>query len=234
VLLDVGGVILLPTRERVAAAFERAECTIPSDVLDAAHYRAAAAFTTELDALADWAGCWRTYLAAYVDAALEAAGIDAADVDRDDIHRHVDNEFADAALWLEPIAGAKHGVEVLRDAGVAVGIVSNADGVMGERLRRLELVQVGPGIGVEIGCVIDSGAVGCMKPDPRIFHLALDALDVEPSRAWYVGDIPGIDVVGARRAGMRPFLLDPLELHLDADYDRVGSLADVAALIADA
>jgi FMN phosphatase YigB (HAD superfamily) len=231
VLFDVGGVLLLPTRERIVGAFERAECRIAADVLDAAHYTAAAAFTTDLDAIGDWEGCWRTYLAAYVDACLEATGIDAVEVDRDDIHRHVDSEFADAALWLEPIAGAKKVVEELRDAGVALGIVSNADGVMGERLRRLELVQVGPGLGVEIDCVIDSGAVGCMKPDPRIFQLALDAVGTDASRAWYVGDMPGIDVVGARRAGLRPFLLDPLGLHGDADYDRVGSLSELAGLV---
>lgn len=231
VLFDVGGVLLLPTRQRIVGAFERAECRISTDGLDAAHYLAAAAFTTELDAIGDWAGCWEIYLAAYVDACLATADVDGAEIDRDEIHRHVDSEFADAALWLEPIAGAKKGVEALRAAGMALGVVSNADGVMGERLRRLEIVQVGPGVGVEIGCVIDSGAVGCMKPDPRIFELALDALGVEASRAWYVGDIPGIDIVGARRAGIRPFLLDPLELHLGAGYDRVSSLADLAALI---
>ena len=230
VLLDVGGVFLLPTPERVIAAFERAECTIPAGVLQAAHYTAAAAFTTDLDAVDDWAGCWRTYLEAYVDACLDACEIDL--VDRDDVHRHVDSEFADAALWLSPIAGAKQGVHELRETGVKVGVISNADGVMGERLRGLEIAQVGPGVGVELDCVIDSGAVGFMKPDPKIFELALDAVDVDASRAWYVGDIPGIDVVGARNAGMRPFLVDPLDLHHAADYERVGSLSEVAALVA--
>jgi hypothetical protein len=40
--------------------------------------------------------------------------------------------------------------------------------------------------------------------------------------------MPAIDVVGARRAGIRPFVMDPLGLHLDADYDRVESLGDLA------
>jgi hypothetical protein len=44
--------------------------------------------------------------------------------------------------------------------------------------------------------------------------------------------MPAIDVVGARRAGIRPFLMDPLGLHLDADYDRVPSLAALAELVA--
>jgi FMN phosphatase YigB (HAD superfamily) len=224
VLLDVGGVFLLPTHDRVVAAFERAACTVSADILDRAHYVAATAFTTELDALDDWAACWRIYL----DASVEACGVDPL-VTRDEIHRHLDSEFADAALWLEPVGGAKEGVAALAETGVKLGIVSNADGVMGERLRELEIVQVGPGVGVEVGCVIDSGAVGILKPDPRIFQLALDALEVgDASNAWYVGDIPGIDVVGAQRAGLRAICMDPLGLHHDAGYDRVGSLTEVA------
>ena len=58
-----------------------------------------------------------------------------------------------------------------------------------------------------------------MKPDPRIFQLALDAMGIAAADAWYVGDMPGIDVVGARAAGLFPVLMDPFEFHLDADYD---------------
>ena len=38
--------------------------------------------------------------------------------------------------------------------------------------------------------------------------------------------------VGRFHAGMRPFLVDPLDLHHGADYERVGSLSEVAALVA--
>jgi len=91
---------------------------------------------------------------------------------------------------------------------------------------------VGPGIGVDIECVVDSGAVGVMKPDPRIFEAAVDLLGLNVDQVWYVGDMPAIDVVGARRAGIRPFLMDPLGLHFDASYERVPSLAALAELIA--
>ena len=43
--------------------------------------------------------------------------------------------------------------------------------------------------------------------------------------------LPGIDVVGARKAGMHPVLMDPYSLHLDDDYDRVASLEELAAII---
>lgn len=226
VLLDAGGVFVLPSPDRVVGAYERAGCRVAPDLLADAHYRAAACFTTDLDVEADWAACWLEYLSAYVD----ACGIDEAD--RDEAHRHLDSEFADAALWVEPIGGSREGLAALAATGVAVGIVSNADGLMGQRLSALDVCQVGSGMAVDVACVIDSGSVGVMKPDPRIFQAALDVMGIDPEDAWYVGDMPAIDVVGARRAGLWPILMDPLGLHHDADYDRVDSLMELAERIA--
>ena len=67
-------------------------------------------------------------------------------------------------------------------------------------------------MGVDVDCVIDSGAVGVSKPDPRIFQIALDAIGIEAADAWYVGDMPAIDVVGARAAGLWPIVMDPFDL----------------------
>ena len=50
VLLDVGGVFLLPDHERVGGAFTRAEYPVPAETLDDAHYAAAVRFGTDLDA----------------------------------------------------------------------------------------------------------------------------------------------------------------------------------------
>jgi putative hydrolase of the HAD superfamily len=222
VLLDVGGIFLLPEARRIVAAFARAGVEVDAGRLPDAHYRAAGTFSTDLDVDGDWAGSWQSYLADYVDACT--GGVD----DPDEVHRHLDSEFADAALWADVVADAATGLRALADTGVVLGIVSNADGMMAQRLRDLEILQVGPGLGVEVATVIDSGAVGVMKPDPRIFELALTAADVDADESWYIGDMPAFDVVGARRAGLRPFLMDPLALHLDADYDRVASLAELA------
>jgi putative hydrolase of the HAD superfamily len=225
VLLDAGGVFLLPEARRIRSAFARGGVDVAPDRLADAHYRAARTFTTGLDPEADWAGSWSTYLAAYVDAAAGTVE------DPDEVHRHLDSEFADAALWCDVIPDSVDGLRAIATTGVTLGIVSNADGLMAQRLRELEILQVGPGLGVEVGCVIDSGAVGVMKPDPRIFELALTAIDVDADAAWYVGDMPAFDVVGAQRAGVRPFLMDPLGLHHDAAFDRIGSLAELAALV---
>jgi putative hydrolase of the HAD superfamily len=226
VLLDAGGVFVLPDPHRILGAFTRAECSVPREVLADAHYRAAAKFGTDLDVEANWTEAWLDYLRTYVD----ACGV--PQDRRDEAHRHLDSEFADAALWVEPVSGSRDGLQALADTGVRLGIVSNADGMMGPRLAELELCQVGPGVGVEIECVVDSGNVGVMKPDRRIFEVAIDLLGLEPDRIWYVGDMPAIDVVGARRAGIRPILMDPLGLHFEGSYERISALVELAELIA--
>jgi putative hydrolase of the HAD superfamily len=224
VLLDVGGVFLLPEHDRIIGALARAGFTAPGEVLDEAHYRGARQFPmNELE----WSRAWGEYLDGYI----TACGV--PDELRDDVHQHLDSEFADAALWMRELPGAREGLSALAAVNVRLGIVSNADGLIGQRLGELGILQVGPGAGTSVECVIDSGNVGVMKPDPRIFHIALDAMDLAPEEAWYVGDIPGIDVVGARKAGVHPVLMDPFALHLDADYDRVASLRELAEQIGD-
>jgi FMN phosphatase YigB (HAD superfamily) len=222
VLLDVGGVFLIPLHDRILGAFARAGAPTRAELLDHAHYAGALAFHVREE---NWADSWRTYLDAYI----THCGV--PDDVRADVHEHLDSEFSDAALWFREIPGAREGLHALAATGTRLGIVSNADGFIGQRLAELELLQVGPGIGVEVECIIDSGAVGVMKPDPRIFHLALDAMSIEATNAWYVGDMPAIDVVGARAAGLRPFVMDPHDLHHETDYDRVGSLTDLAELV---
>ena len=223
VLLDVGGIFYLPDHDVIAGALARSEFEVDRELLDLAHYSGAARFTTDYEGELDWHLFWGRYLDTYVDT------LGVPDDLRADALEHLGAEFASAAMWSRAIEGAKEGLAALLSAGVRVGIVSNADGSIGARLRQDEVLQVGAGMGVSVECVIDSGEVGVQKPDPRIFRIALDAMAIEPEQAWYVGDMPGIDVVGARAAGLYPILMDPFGLHDDADYAAVRSLAEVAA-----
>ena len=230
VLLDVGGIFHLPDQERIRAAFTRAEFTVSVDVLDRAHYAGAATFTVDNHDELDWNARWRAYLDAYI----SACGVPDDESERflrEEVHRHLDSEFAVGELWSRIIPGSIDGLRALVATGVHVGIVSNADGSVAQRLAAQEILQVGPGLGVEVACVIDSGVVGISKPDPRIFHLALEAIGVAATDAWYVGDMPGIDVVGARAAELWPIVMDPFDFQPDADYQRVAALAEVAEMV---
>ena len=49
--------------------------------------------------------------------------------------------------------------------------------------------------------IVESAVVGIRKPDPRIFTLGVEALDLDPSEAVVVGDSIDKDIIPARQAG---------------------------------
>jgi putative hydrolase of the HAD superfamily len=222
VLIDVGGVLVLPDHDRMAAAFDRAGVHVDRELLDRAHYAGVAALDqfTEGDR-----EIWVRYNRAY------ARACDTPDDTLDDAVEHLLNEFATGAVWSRVARESVDAMRALASLGVRLAIVSNADGDTEERMRDFGICQVGPGPGVEMGAILDSTVVGVAKPDPRIFELALDALDVPAERAMHVGDTPGADVDGARAAGVHPVLVDPYDFHPDLDVERVSSLADVVELV---
>ena len=59
------------------------------------------------------------------------------------------------------------------------------------------------------GVIVDSAQVGFLKPDPRIFLAAVEALGITPSRTVMVGDSLARDMAGARAAGMAHIWLAP-------------------------
>jgi putative hydrolase of the HAD superfamily len=105
-------------------------------------------------------------------------------------------------LWnvADPEAGAA--LARAKAAGLIVGVISNSNGMARSILEKTGLAR-------DLDFVIDSGIVGVEKPDPRIFHLALEHARVAAAEACYVGDLYSVDVLGARRAGLDAVLLDP-------------------------
>jgi HAD superfamily hydrolase (TIGR01509 family) len=89
----------------------------------------------------------------------------------------------------------------LRARGFKLGLISNSHRCLTSFQSHFEIDGL-------VSVTVSSGEFGVMKPDPRIFHEALDRMDVPASRAVMVGDSVAHDVVGARQAGMRAVLLD--------------------------
>lgn len=127
-------------------------------------------------------------------------------------------------LWGNVRERTVETLEELRRRGYRLGVISNADG-------RAEEALDAAGLRPHFELVIDSGLVGVEKPDPRIFHLAAERMGIDPEDAVYVGDIYEIDVQGARAAGMRPILIDPLWKREDLDCDRIRALHDLLDLL---
>lgn len=56
--------------------------------------------------------------------------------------------------------------------------------------------------------IIVSSDYGFHKPDPRMFTMALEKLDVAPEQALYVGDSWTRDILGAQSVGIKAILVD--------------------------
>jgi FMN hydrolase / 5-amino-6-(5-phospho-D-ribitylamino)uracil phosphatase len=74
--------------------------------------------------------------------------------------------------------------------------------------------------------------VGALKPDPVIFHKAIEGTDLSPREVIYVGDDPLLDVVGSRSAGMHPIWIDrvgePWPADIPPPLHTVKSVMDLA------
>lgn len=128
-------------------------------------------------------------------------------------------------LWTVAIDGAVQTVRTLKEAGHRLGVVSNAEG-------RVERDLAGAGYAGLFETVVDSHVVGVEKPDPRIFRIAMERMSVHPETAVFLGDVPSIDVVGARAAGLTPVLLDRHDLYASIDVPRLRSIAELPGWLA--
>jgi len=96
----------------------------------------------------------------------------------------------------QPTDGLFEVLAWLRSRDLKTGIVTNGRTTAQERkIAHLGLAEL-------VDAVIVSEAVGIRKPDARIFEIALERLNVSPSEAWFVGDNPAADVLGAAAAGL--------------------------------
>lgn len=126
-------------------------------------------------------------------------------------------------LWRRTEEATPAVLARLRERGLRLAVVSNSDG-------RIENAFAQAGLTEYFDFFIDSFLVGVEKPDPRIFHLALEKAGVSAPEAAYVGDLYAVDVLGARQAGLLPVLYDPYRLSPDDDCVRIGSLGDLLLL----
>lgn len=84
--------------------------------------------------------------------------------------------------------------------------------------------------------ILISAEVNKRKPSPEIFEKALKALGVDASEAVFVGDMPGLDVKGAKNVGIKAILIErkPLERILDVKPDKiVRSLKELLVVLED-
>ena len=92
-------------------------------------------------------------------------------------------------------------LEQLRRDGVRLGVVSNWDSRLPRLLEILDLAKYFETIGVSCREKME-------KPNPEFFRRVLERIGGTPRETLHVGDVPELDLAGAKAAGIDAVLLD--------------------------
>jgi putative hydrolase of the HAD superfamily len=103
---------------------------------------------------------------------------------------------------LVPRADALETLDELRRRGHRLGLISVCTQEVPEIWEETPL-------GGMLDETVFSCDVGVSKPDPRIYEIACERLDVEPTECLFVGDGANDELPGAERAGMTAVQLRP-------------------------
>ena len=110
----------------------------------------------------------------------------------------------------------------LHEGGRVLGVLSNSSSE--ERVRHV-LEQVG--ILGYFAAIVVPGDRGAAKPDPEIFHRALDRLGVAAEQALYVGNLARTDAQAAKAAGLHALWLNRDGTGMGDDPPEITSLLEV-------
>jgi putative hydrolase of the HAD superfamily len=148
--------------------------------------------------------------------------------DRDTVAAVVRDRLPLLYADIAPDPQALTALDQLRDAGIRLAIVSNA---ASHSDRLLDIF----GLRDRVGATAMSWSLGVLKPDPRIYLAALDALGTPPGKAAFVGDGGDRELAGARELGLRTVLIERGLPHTEsarADADlRCAGLAEAAEML---
>ena len=102
--------------------------------------------------------------------------------------------------WL-PFEGVREVLDELQRRSIGMGIISNWDWTAREVLTAAGLIDYFDPI--VISCEVD-----CMKPESRIFELALEKVDISARQCLYIGDNYYDDALGSRKVGMQVLIIN--------------------------
>lgn len=190
-LFDFGNTLAFLDYEALTAEFRRALPSLDATALERAEYIGRQALDEYVMSTApiDLDRAYDLYFRAW----MAASGIPPARIDWCRERFMALNQAE--SLWRVVRPGITEHLQQFRDVGFKLGVVSNAMGNIQSDAERYGLADY-------FDVIIDSHVVGVAKPDPRIFHIALEALRVAPEHSLFAGDLYSIDMVGARAAGI--------------------------------
>ena len=114
---------------------------------------------------------------------------------------HAGDDAAHAEPAFEAFYATRNQVEFYPDALEALARLAAKRPVAALTNGNADLRCIG--IDAHFHCFVSAREHGHAKPDAPIFHATCERLGVAPGDVLHVGDDPILDIVGARRAGMR-------------------------------
>ncbi|MBN2378778.1 HAD family hydrolase [candidate division WOR-3 bacterium] len=111
--------------------------------------------------------------------------------------------FDESLLAVKIIAepGAKEVLSALKDRGYPLALLSNTS--HGHIIRQ---IMDREGLTPFFDHLIYTDEIGPRKPNPKAFEFLLERLGTEPQETVHIGDRLELDVLGARRSGIRSVL----------------------------
>ncbi len=216
VFLDAGGVLVYPNWTRISNALRARGVDVAPEALARAepHAKKKIDVRQTVNATNDAGRGWL-----YFNLIFEHAGVPPGpevEAALEELHAY----HRTTNLWEFVPPGVAPALAALRQRGLKLTIVSNANGKLRVLFDRLALAGC-------VDCLLDSHDEGVEKPDPRFFEIALERSGAQRESTIHVGDLYHVDVEGARAAGLRGVLLDEAGLYPDVDCPRVRSLEEL-------
>ena len=195
--------LLIPQDDRLFSAFAPG-----LEYLDYHH-----SIMTEDEELAQFGEFYRIILQSYFGTAADSTLV--GELARDMVCNDDKYEFYED---VEEVLGE------LSSRGYVLGVVSNT-------WPSLERVFRHRGLYDFFRAFIISSRVGCYKPEPRIFHVAIDAMGMSPDTLLFVDDFEG-NVCGGEKLGMRGVVIDRYHNCSSENHVCIHSLRDLIPLLA--
>ena len=131
-------------------------------------------------------------------------------IDDDMIERAADIRREFVTRTLSPRHDTLHTLLQLKGKGIKIGLISNCSPDTPETWDKTPFIRL-------FDITVFSSFVGLKKPDPRIYQLALDQLQLKSAECIYVGDGDSNELTGAQEMGMYP-------VKISVDYEKDNEL----------
>jgi HAD superfamily hydrolase (TIGR01662 family) len=139
---------------------------------------------------------------------------------------------------VRPMPGAAEALAMLRERGIAVGVVSNQSGIARGLVTRAQVDAVNARVEALLGPIDvweicphgPEDGCRCRKPAPGLVEAAAARLGVPAGRCVVIGDI-GADVQAALRAGARSVLVPTAVTRFDEIESAPAVAPDLTAAV---